>query len=393
MENFESVARKNNEVTDGFILREMGLVQVGGLTGARYSLDRQHETEGAAAELLGEEKEEPLTPEALYKHFPEAQVLESESLLRPVGDTTLFTTAGVQRIETLLREEGELKRQVFAVTQPVVRSQYMDKVRAGVSTSFVNFSIEAIRATPIEYAGLCKQAVGMLLAQGLRSEDIHFSIDKIDDRWGPRKFSKTVITFFVGETEVGEGVFMHDYPVSDDEQISIVDICFGIERLGWALRGGKDFFPGFESFYETTPDPDRLTPVIDCIRTSTLMLGEGVTPSHRDPGYRVRQLSKRFVSRNDGVGADAAALVRASNDYWQRWGHRPRIGPDEITKIIGLENERSQNVLFLSQLEKHAGKRITIEVNQSTDAFLLQAERSLPKNIAEVLKQHIPKKP
>jgi hypothetical protein len=387
MKNFEAGSRENDEVTEGFISSEMGLVPADG-SGKLYALDHRPTAVGERTREKG-----PIAPEDLFRHFPEAQRLEPEPLLRPAGDTTLFTTAGVQRIESLLREEGRLERQVFAVAQPVVRSQYMDKVRDGVSTSFVNFSVESVRATPSEFVSMCDRAVGMMVTLGLRPEDARFGVDRVPDRWGQRKFTKTVLTFFAGETEVGEGVFMHDYPVTDGERIAVADVCFGVERLGWALSGETGFFPGFDEFYGKAADSNRMTSVIDCIRTSTLMAGEGVTPAHRDPGYRVRQLSKRFVERNEGVGADAGALVRASDAYWREWGQQPKLDSEEVTRILGQENERSWNVLLLSRLEKLAGKRFAIEVNQPTESFLAQAGRSLPTGLAEELKKLMNPKP
>lgn len=387
MERFEARGREDVEVTQNQLLKEMGLVDAEGKDQQRYQLDLASSTTAESAEVRRESREN-INPESLFRCFPEAVLASPESLRRPAGDTTLFTTAGIQRIETMLRDEGELKKQVLAVAQPVIRSQYMDKVGSGTSTSFVDFSVVSIRATSSEFFGLCKKGMDLLISHGVRPEDIRFTVEKTPDRWGSREFSKTVLTYYVDGIEVGEGVFMHDYPVNESEKVTIADICFGVERLNWVLRGGKDFFPGFQSFYENVADTDRLTSVIDCARTATLMLGEGVKPSHHDPGYRIRQLSKRFVTRNKEFGIDAGSLVRAADVYWKTWGHQAKASSDEIAAVLVSENERSANVLILSGLARRVGKNITMEVNQPTASFVQQAKRSLPKDILEAF-EHV----
>ncbi len=313
-------------------------------------------------------------PEQLFRYFEGIKTVEPDQICRPKGDTTFFTSAGVQHIETILREKNDLEKEQFAITQPVIRSQFMDKVKDGTSTSFVNFSVESIASSPDEFVGLSDKLINLVVDRGVDPAELKFQIEDVTDRWGDRKFTKTVLTLYFKGIELGECVYIHDYPVKENEKISISDISFGVERFNWGIGSSKNYFPGFDKVYTEATDSNKITSVIDCIRTAVLMAGEGISPSHRDPGYRLRQLSKRFTSRNQGINIDVTELIHSSYEYWKRWGFKPGVSEDDVMKIIKLENDRSYNVLFLSMLEKSGGPRIHIDVNQTTKNFLNQID-------------------
>lgn len=330
----------------------------------------------------------PVTrPEELYGYFENIRVVEPDKILRPSGDTTIFTSAGVQHIETKMRNEGGLNRDVFIIAQPVIRSQYMDKVKDGSSSAFVNFSVEAVETDLNEFSDLCQKMIAMIQDRGADARDIRFTIETIPDKWGDRAFTKTVLTVIANGIEIGEGVYMHDYPVDENRKIAIADICFGVERLNWALGDRECFMPEYKKFYSQNPDTNAVTGAIDCMRSAVLMAGEGVKPAHTDPGFRLRRLSKKFVDRNKSLGFDAAELIDTAWDHWLKWGFRPDITKEEAKQVIEDENMRGFNNMVLSMIEQKGGPRVTINVNQSTEAFFRQMDISLPPQTKELFRQ------
>jgi len=175
------------------------------------------------------------------------------------------------------------------VAQPVIRSQFMDKVKDGVSTSFVNFSIESIDANPTEFIELSNKFIKLVTNQGVNPEELRFCIEEMSDSWGNKKFRKTVLTLYFNNIELGECVYMHDYPVKEGKKIDIVDIGFGVERLNWGVNN-KNYLSDFDKFYTGDIDSNKITAVIDSIRTAVLIAGDGVMPSNHDHGYRIKTI-------------------------------------------------------------------------------------------------------
>src|SRR3989344_4094013 len=68
-------------------------------------------------------------------------IIKPDKVLRSEGDTTIFTSAGIQHIETLEHDGIDLEGKKFTIKQPVVRSQFMDKIKEGYSTAFIDETV------------------------------------------------------------------------------------------------------------------------------------------------------------------------------------------------------------------------------------------------------------
>ncbi|HEX6977100.1 MAG TPA: hypothetical protein VF185_01910 [Patescibacteria group bacterium] len=326
-------------------------------------------------------------PEDIFQYFDGVKSIEPDAVCRPKGDTTFFTSAGVQHIETVLRTGSDLKREAFVVSQPVIRSQFMDKIKEGTSSSFINFSVESVDAKPDDFIKLSNQFIKLITSLGVSASSLRFQVENVPDRWGSRKFTKTQFTIYAGGIELGECVYIHDYPVTEDKKISIVDIGFGIERLNWAINATKHYFTEFDELYDQA-DADKIASIIDPIRTMVLIAGEGTKPSSHDHGYRLRQLSKRFVQRSIGTNTNVAELVDTSYEFWKKWGYKPTVSKEEVLKVVSLENDRNYNGLFLETLGREGTTEIYVDINQPTQDFLKQVGFSLPKDkIDEIVKK------
>ncbi len=321
--------------------------------------------------------------EKLASYFEDIKIERPDKVVRSKGDTTFFTTAGVQRIETILREKGKLEKEKFIVAQPSIRSQFMDKVKEGTSTSFVNFSIESIKPDSQEFTNLFKNFINLICTLGVNPNDLRFEIKEDSVKWGPKQFNNIGVTIYFNGIELGESVYIHDYPVSEEEKISIVDLGFGVERVMWATGQESPYFSEFKDVYKDNEmiDTDEITAVLDPIRTMVLIAGEGVHVSQHDHGYRLRQFSKRFIERSRGINLKAEDLVRSSLEHWEQWGYVPTLNEEEIINIIQSENERNINSIFLKTLKETEYIDLYVDINQSQEDFLKQMRFSVSQEI------------
>jgi hypothetical protein len=374
---------QEEELNKDSILRALGLIRAE--SEDLYCLPPETqpmEESGAVQDLQADSR-----PERFLQYFERIPALEADPICRPEGDATFFTSAGIQKIDYLQRQEGALKKGQFKVLQPCVRSQYMDRVCEGTSTAFVDFAVVSLRASAREYGDIAKEFILFLKNEGIGSSDLRFQVDVSDDLWGRKKLKKTTLTIIVRGVEVGEVVYVHDYPVSEKESIALVDACIGVERFQWASGQVPHYFPGFDAIYQVGKDlqhsPDEIAAVIDCIRTSVLLAGEGVQSAHKDPGYRLRQFMKRYMERNKEIRLDVKTLIQTAITYWQRWGFRPTVREEEIVKTIMMEHDRSYNVWLVKSVKDKGGPNIQVDVNVTTEAFLAKIKATFPKQLQE----------
>lgn len=331
------------------------------------------------------------TIEAYLQFFDDAESVAPERIKRPEGDTTLFTTAGVQRIESMQRDGVPLDRRSFIVAQPVIRSQFMDRSCNGTSSAFINMSVIDVRSTPAEFMERCSQLVQLVCAHGIEPDNLRFSIGTDDETWGERSFHNVSVTIYNGKVELGECLYIYDYPSSEDEGIGITDLGFGLERLQWGIWPERDYLPEFGPIYEQLVhvDSNRVSAIIDTVRSMALIASEGVTPANNNHGYRLRQMSKRFIARTRGLQLDVDELIRLSYESWQKCGYLPVISLDEVRRYIIAENDRNFNAMFIAKLTETNTANIYIDVNQSTEKFLRQVGFSLSAEAINIILSQI----
>ena len=393
-ENFKNESLDNIELTTDFVIKQLDL-----------SFDKNADTEifrlGHDSRLLNTERVADTiniidSPDKLYPYFEGIEVSNADPLRRPIGDATFFTTAGIQHIETILFKENKLDKQSFIIVQPSIRNQFIDKTSEGCSTSFVDFCVADIRTTPQDYINLCNKYIDTVIQLGADPKLLGFNIEDSEDVWGSKEIKKTILTLSYNNIELGEAVYVHNYPVGQNERIAITDISFGIERLNWAFGENNVYFQEFKSFYPENISPEKkneITRAIDCIRTATLVAGEGVESSHVNPGRVLRQLIKRFVKRNKEFNFSIDEMVSIANNYWQKWGFRPTVELSQIADILRIERDRSMNVLLMELLKEQGGPSLSIDVNQSFEEYISTIHKSFGPRVIElvnnIIKNHL----
>jgi alanyl-tRNA synthetase len=127
--------------------------------------------------------------------------------------------------------------------------------------------------------------------------------------------------------ERGPGQGKTDYPILGELPARNIDTGMGLERVAYLLQGVDNLyeidetFPildraaqltgkryGVHSAHESHPDDVRLRVVADHVRTSLMMIGDGVTPSNEGRGYVLRRILRRSVRAMRLLGFEAASL-------------------------------------------------------------------------------------
>src|SRR5690606_7064409 len=163
-------------------------------------------------------------------------------------------------------------------------------VKQGTSTSFVNFSGVKIGANAEDFLDNTKSFLNIFNSHGVSQDRININLDdEIVCNWGDKSFTSTILSFSIDDLEVGESNYMHAHPPAGNTQIPILEIGIGQERLAWKLGKTEFYMPCFDSVFKEyckKSDPNHITPTIDCIRTSVLIVSAGVKPAHNNHGYR-----------------------------------------------------------------------------------------------------------
>lgn len=379
MENYNSKQFEQININEDFIIGKLNLTSE--KDGEMLRIDTSTDA------VLIEDKESNVEGfnniEDFSDYFKDIPRREPDRVSRPPKDSTFFTTAGIQHLETLIREKGGFEKEKFAIFQPVIRSQFMDKVSEGTSTSFVNFSIGITESTPNDFIGICNEFIRMLEQQGIKASDLRFNIESNHSSHGEKSFDNVSVSVFFQDVELGECVYIYDYPVGENKRIPITDFGFGVERLNWAIKKDADYLPEFSEIYSEHKeiDTNQISSILDAVRSMVLIASDGVVPSGKDHGYRFRQFSKRFIDRNKALKLDVEEIVNLSFDEWNKWGNKAFITKENVVEAIKTENDRNFNSLFLTKLKESEGKDIYIEINQSTQEFLTQMEFSIPSEI------------
>lgn len=333
----------------------------------------------------------------IHTFFDNAPLITPDNICRPRGDTTLFTTAGAQHIETILHTVESINcKDNFSVYQPSIRMQFAEDVKDGTSTSFVNFSAINFDSSYKNYVEQTQNFITLLLSYGVKPNQIKCILeDNKSATWGEKNFTTTILSFLIDDFEVGESILMHNYPLSAQKSIAISEIGIGVERLNWKTGKTKYYFENFDDIYAvkaTDKTTDDITGTIDCMRTATLITQAGIKPSFNNQGYRLRVLSKKFVARNQQTGLEEDALIQKSFDWWKSKGVEPCVSLDETRHILTAENTRNYNAFVINELKRQYGIVSKLDINQPTDIFLKKIVQIIPKPIVPIFLANVKKR-
>lgn len=307
--------------------------------------------------------EHPINPEAV-------ELLSAESLSRyfethgvrperamPLGEgthTTLFPVAAIQKLEPVLYEDAPIPEGPSFIAQPVIRTQFWDKVAQGTSTSFVNIATEHVDANLEDHVGHVHEWLQLMSSMGIKKDDLQYRLTSSVERWNSRKIQCEVSKFYFQGMEIGDGVYIPEFPQSERSPLKVSDVGFGMERLLWILRGGNYFSLGGDEHG------------VDAARSLALIAASGVQPGNKGREYRHRLYSKRLVQSMKS-GEEISKLISDAHAGWLPW----MTGAKPVQETIGLIAEEYDRNLRRSLLDSLSANHadVGIDVNLPEQAF------------------------
>jgi len=304
---------------------------------------------------------------APHTFFDGYTLLSPEHIVRDNNDSTLFTTAAIQRLETLYNMKHSLPNENIMVYQPCVRMQYIDTVKQGSGTSFINFAVTHFNATENDFMNLTSNLQKFMISIGANPDNIETRTKKETVQWGTRQFDQSTLAFYVNNHQFSEVIFMHDYPHFDSKS-NIIEVGMGIERAKYLLEPNKPYYREFSDLY-VGKNFDDMTNVIDCIKTFILICGEGVVPGYKSHRYRLRQLSKKLVSLPLFTTENIKHIADISYKYWSDAGIKFNTPFNDAYSVLSKENERNLHSLEIALIEEQQGFKINLDINLPEQIF------------------------
>jgi len=304
---------------------------------------------------------------APHTFFDGYKLLTPEHIVRANNDSTLFTTAAIQRLETLYNMKHSLPNENIMVYQPCVRMQYIDTVKQGYGTSFINFAVMHFNATEKDFMVLTTNLQKFMLSIGANPKNIETRTKTETVQWGTRQFEQSTLAFYVANHQFSEVIFMHGYPHFDSKS-DIIEVGMGLERAKYLLEPAKPYYREFSDLY-VGKNFDDMTNVIDCVKTFILICGEGVVPGYKSHKYRLRQLSKKLVSLPLFKTANIEYIADISYKYWSDVGIKFNTSFADAYTVLSKENERNLHSLEIASIEQKEGFKINLDVNLPEQEF------------------------
>lgn len=194
--------------------------------------------------------------------------------------------------------------------------------------------------------------------------------------------------------EIWNNVFMQYNKTSEGGfeplEHSNVDTGMGLERMALIMQGKSlpfetDLFGGIVTYLETIApetvgkNPEQMRIVADHLRTSVMMVADGVLPSNKDRGYILRRLIRRAtlhlgLGGTEWVGGLVGAIAEV---YREAYPILAQLSA-EITKSLSEEVAKFQRTLEKGKQE--IAKRETLT---GKDAFDLYQSYGFPLELTK----------
>jgi hypothetical protein len=241
------------------------------------------------------------------------------------GRETELAISAVQALDPFLKDGRPVTYRRGFLPQPVVRftgERNLDgDLLDGYLTSFVNVS----RVQPIqsidEYGHALDGWLYVLSRLGFHAR--HISLYGRLKVWHRRQVAGVTLMMRHLDLEIGDLVLLWNI---ENPQRMAIDLGTGLERLAWARTRQP-----WEELIHGSLAGAAPAPILDALRTATLLLGNGIMPAARGAGGVTRRILASIPSESIRLGVSAA--VRSSHAYWTSVAKLPLTWPAVASAI------------------------------------------------------------
>ena len=125
--------------------------------------------------------------------------------------TTLFFSAAVQHLDSIIQDEEPLIKDTIFVSQPVMRTQYIGSNQPCSFSSFCNVATLACGADFTHHLALLKHWLDLLIDSGFKKELMELMMISTEPKIGKRKYINYPMKIFYSGLEIGDAVFIPFY--------------------------------------------------------------------------------------------------------------------------------------------------------------------------------------
>jgi hypothetical protein len=240
--------------------------------------------------------------------FAEQGVPRAACLPLRCGRETELTISAVQALDPVLKDGGTVPYRQGFIPQPVVRLTAKRSaggtLQDGFLTSFVNTSRVELIPDLNAYTAAFDQLLTVLSRLSLHAR--HLTFHGRLAVWQRRQVEGITLRFDHAGLPLGDIVLL--WNAERPDRLAL-DVGTSLERLGWARSRAPWQSLIYGPLAEVAPHEQ-----LDAIRTATLLIAHGITPSARGAGSITRRVLHRIPPEAVRLG-----LSRAVSDCHRYW--------------------------------------------------------------------------
>lgn len=312
-----------------------------------------------------------INPEKLKKFFE----YKKYNCIKPYSiinkNDTVFVSAGIQPLLKDYIAGKIIDNEKLYVSQPVIRTQYVDSIEEGSSIAFINTTSSCFNNSEKDYNNMINDWYELFNELNMKKEDFNTVSDIYETNWGNLKmFGKRTFHYYQN-LEIGDTTFFTNVRNENNEIIadSMCDLGFGLERLRWKVSKNS-----YYDLYSNSNQLDVKTKAY--LSVLSLLAVNEVKPSNKNSGYRARLFSKKLVSLLEAKNLNKEELQYLDEcmKYWSEWHEKKYV---DNKKIILDEYIRNGNRYYLDVLINENYDNLSkIDINISREEFIKRLHSS-----------------
>ena len=327
-----------------------------------------------------------LSPSFLENYFRDLfyDVINPYPLVNKNKDT-IFINSGIQPIFHRSLESRIFFNKNIFISQPVIRTQYVDYLAELYSLAFVNCTSATINGTEENHRKMINHWLELFYSLNLKPENFT-SKDKTYIRdWGNYAVYGSKTFYYYDDLEIGDTTFFTSIKNKDDNSIpfeTMSDLGFGLERIRWLLNKEN-------SYYDiNTNNVDILPNIKALISAIALLVVNKIKPANKEAGYRIRHFSKLIVTKYGlHITPILEKYLNECINYWTSW-QKVNVDFKNCMETALKEIARNGNRFLLDSLSELGYENIQgININVERNEFVKRLISSGVKkdNIQKIL--------
>lgn len=111
-----------------------------------------------------------------------------------------------------------------------------------------------------------------------------------EQNWGFGKYNNVIIDFYYNDNQIGDAVYLYDFPLPNGVKVNLSDIGSSAERIGWILSQTNNYFD-----FIGPCDYSKVInhAILDNFRSLTLLTLSGIKSGNKNREYQYYRLASQ----------------------------------------------------------------------------------------------------